>query len=346
MHFNSSFSINKHEIGNNQPTYIVAEMSANHGNSLSKAIELVHAAKEAGADAIKLQTYTADTLTLNCKSQLFFINEGPWQGQYLHDLYQDASTPWEWHSVLKEEAEKIGIILFSSPFDSSSIDFLESLDVPAYKIASPELIDLPLIKQVALTGKPLILSTGNATLAQINAALQTAHSAGATNVCLLKCTSSYPALPSDINLKTIEHLQKSFSCPTGLSDHTLGIGVPIAAVALGACMIEKHFLLSKEDKSADSFFSLTFDELKSMVEAIRMAEKAIGSVNYPLQKKPSQRALFACKDILKGSIFTTENTKSLRPGGGIEPKHLEKVIGATAKQFIEFGTPLQWDMIG
>ena len=208
MNFNSSFFIDKQKIGNNQPTYIVAEMSANHGNDLSKAIEHVHAAKEAGADAIKLQTYTADTLTLNCKSPTFFIDKGPWQGQYLHDLYQDASTPWEWHLKLKEVADSLDLTLFSSPFDSSSIAFLESLEVPAYKIASPELIDLPLIKQVAHTGKPLILSTGNATLAQINAALQTAYSAGAKNICILKCTSSYPASPRDINLKTIKHLQR------------------------------------------------------------------------------------------------------------------------------------------
>lgn len=346
MHFNSSFLINKQKIGKNQPTYIVAEMSANHGNDLAKAIELVHAAKEAGADAIKLQTYTADTLTLNCKNPTFFIDKGPWQGQYLYDLYQDASTPWEWHPTLKEVADSIDLTLFSSPFDNSSINFLESLDMPAYKIASPELIDLPLIKQVADTGKPLILSTGNSTLAQINAALQTAHMAGAQDVCVLKCTSSYPAPPSDIHLKTIKHLQQSFSCLTGLSDHTLGIGVPVAAVALGACMIEKHFMLSKDHKSADSFFSLTFDEFKLMVEAIRMAEQSIGSVNYPLNTKPSQRALFACRDIPKGVKFSAENTKSIRPGGGIEPKHIEKVIGCTAKQTIIFGTPLQWDMIG
>jgi N-acetylneuraminate synthase/pseudaminic acid synthase len=344
--FNSEFKINGINVGNNQPTYIIAEMSANHGHDLNKAIELVHAAKEAGANAIKLQTYTADTLTLNHKSKDFYISEGPWKGRYMYDLYKDAYTPWEWHAQLMEVAKDIGITLFSSPFDSTSVDFLEELDAPAYKIASPEIIDIPLIRKVCQANRPIIISTGRATLSQINRALSCVAEEGVKDVALLKCTSTYPAPPEDINLKTIPHMKDSFGCVVGLSDHTMGIGVPIASVAFGAKIIEKHFVIDKKEKTADSFFSATPDEFKLLVNNVRTVEKAIGSVNYPLVEKSAQRCLIVIKDISVGDVFSEENVRSLRPGGGIEPKYFDHIVNhRKASKNITKGTLLQWEMI-
>lgn len=343
---NKIVAIDGKQIGIGEPTYIIAEMSANHGGDFGKAVELVHAAKEAGADAIKLQTYTADTLTLDCKNDFFYIKAGPWKGQYLHELYAKAYMPWEWHAPLQEIAKKIGITLFSSPFDSSAIHLLQELDMPAYKIASPEIIDLPLIRLAAQTGKPLIISTGNATLGEIHEAVEAAMQEGAKDISLLKCTSTYPAPPEETNLKTIQHMAESFGCPIGLSDHTLGFAVPIAAVALGACVIEKHFILDRNDDSVDNFFSLTPNELTMMVQGIRTAEQAIGTIVYPPQTLRAQRSLIAVRDIADGEPLTTDNVHSLRPGGGLLPKHIDLVLNRKANGFIKCGTPLEWSIIG
>ena len=338
--------IGKSKVGDNCPAFIVAEMSANHGHDLNKATELVYAAKEAGANAIKLQTYTADTLTLNHKSKDFFINKGPWKGRYMHDLYKDAYTPWEWHAQLLELANNIGITLFSSPFDPTAVDFLEELNIPAYKIASPEVIDIPLIRKVAQTGKPIIISTGSATVSQINEALTCVKKESTSEVALLKCTSEYPASPEDIHLKTIPHMKDSFNCIVGLSDHTMGVGVAIASVTFGAKIIEKHFVMDRNDKTADSFFSATPEEFKLLVDNVRIVEKAIGTVNYPLEKREAKRCLIVVRDVKRGNLFSDENIKSLRPGGGIEPKHLEQIVNHyEASRNISKGTLLQWDMV-
>ena len=333
-------------IGDDYPTFIIAEMSANHGHDLNKAIELVHAAKESGADAIKLQTYTADTITLNHKSKDFYINNGPWSGQYMHDLYKDAYTPWEWHPQLLDVASKIGIILFSTPFDATAVDFLEDLEMPAYKISSTEVIDIPLIRKVVKTKKPIIVSTGNATIDQIDEVIECFRHEDVKDFALLKCTSEYPAPPEDINLKTLPHMKESFKCIVGLSDHTMGIAVPIASVAFGAKIIEKHFILDRNDKTADSFFSATKEEFTLMVDGIRTVEKAIGKVNYPEKEFQPRRCLIAINDVKKGCLMTHQNIKSLRPGGGIEPKYLNNIIdNYVASRNISKGTLLQWDML-
>ena len=324
--FNNQIAINDCVIGDGNPAFIIAEMSANHGQDINKAIEIIYAAKESGADAVKLQTYTADTLTLNHKSADFYIYKGPWKGRYMYDLYKSAYTPWEWHAELQDVAKKNGISLFSSPFDSTAVDFLNDLDIPAYKIASPEIIDLPLIRKVAQTNKPIIMSTGSATLGQINEAIECAKNEGAKDIILLKCTSEYPALPEDINLKTIEDMRNRFNCIVGLSDHTMGIGVPVASIAFGAKVIEKHFVIDRNDNTADSFFSATPEEFKLLVESIRMAEKSIGSVNYPQIEQPTKRCLIVISDIKKGGSISKFNIKSLRPGGGIEPKYYNQII--------------------
>jgi len=344
--FNKQFTIGDCAVGDGSPVFIIAEMSANHGHSLTKAIELIHAAKEVGVDAIKLQTYTPDTITLNHKSSNFYINHGPWKGQYMYDLYKNAYTPWEWHARLVEEAKKVGIILFSSPFDATAVDFLTELDMPAYKVASPEIIDIPLIRKIAQTGKPIIMSTGNATVLQIQEAIDCVKSEGIKDVALLKCTSEYPAPPESMNLKTISDMKERFDCISGLSDHTMGVAVPIASVAFGAKIIEKHFVLNKSDKTADSFFSATLEEFRVLVDDIRIIEKAIGNVNYPNISQPGKRCLISIKEIRKGEILCKENIKSLRPGGGIEPKHYDKVINQSkALRDINKGTLLQWEMI-
>lgn len=342
MAFNSEITINGRTIGSGYPVYIIAEMSANHGQDLEQAKALVRAAKEAGADAIKLQTYRADTLTMDCKLPHFEAT-GPWKGQYLYDLYEGAYMPWDFHAPLVQLANEIGLTIFSSPFDDSAVDLLESLDSPAYKIASPELIDHALIRKVAATGKPMIMSTGGATLAEITDALQVAEQAGVKELCVLKCTSTYPAPAESINLATIPHLADSFKCPVGLSDHTLGNDIPIASVAFGAHVIEKHFVLSKDDETADSFFSMTPDELKALIHGVRQVEKAIGTIHYPLKSSPNRRCLYTTKDIESGEVLTVDNIANLRPGGGeLAPKELPNVIGRKARLFLPRGTQLCW----
>ena len=348
----TNFSIQDRVVGNGQPIYIVAELSANHQRNLEHAIALVRAAKEAGADAIKLQTYTADTLTISSNKEYFRIGGGTlWDGRTLYDLYGEAYTPWEWHSELQHLAREVGLDFFSTAFDATAVDFLEELNVPVHKIASFELVDIPLIQKMARTGKPLILSTGMATLAEIDEAVNAARSAGAKQIAFLKCTSAYPSLPDEMNLRTIPHLAQAFDVPVGLSDHTLGIAVPVAAVSLGACIIEKHFTLRRSDGGPDSAFSLEPDEFKQMVEAIRVAEKALGHVQYgvnPDEEKSRvfRRSLFVVQDMAAGEVFTNENVRSIRPGNGLPPKHLRDVVGKRAERDIERGTPLTWELLG
>jgi pseudaminic acid synthase len=340
--FNNEIEINGRKIGPGHPVYIIAEMSANHGQDLEQAKALVKTAKEAGADAIKLQTYTADTLTMDCQLPHFEAT-GPWKGQYLHDLYKSAYMPWEFHKPLIELANELGITIFSSPFDATAVDLLEQFDSPAYKIASPELIDHALIKKVAKTGKPVIMSTGGATLSEITESVAIAREAGVKELVVLKCTSTYPAPPETINLATIPHLASMFKCPVGLSDHTLGNDVPIASVGFGVHMIEKHFVLSKEDETADSFFSMTPDELKKLVHGIRQVEKAIGTIHYPDTTSPNRRCVYATRDIQAGEVMGLDNMAQMRPGGGeIAPKELPYLVGKKAKRFLPRGTQLAW----
>ncbi|MBE0385300.1 pseudaminic acid synthase [Pseudoalteromonas luteoviolacea] len=336
--------INDRIIGHNHPCYIIAEMSANHGQSLSKAKELVYAAKEAGADAIKLQTYRADTLTMKCDLPHFYINEGPWKGQYLYDLYEGAYMPWDFHAQLFELANKIGITCFSSPFDSTAVDLLAELNAPAYKIASPELIDHDLIRKSAQTGKPLILSTGGATLPEIAEAVKVAKDAGATEIAVLKCTSTYPAPPESINLNTIAHLKDAFGVPVGLSDHTLGNNIPIASVAVGGCIIEKHFVMDKTEKTADSFFSMNPEELKQLVDGVRQVESALGTVSYPDEGSKARRCVYLVKDVAQGEILTDMHLAQMRPGGGeIQPKEIKYVVGRKVVKDMPRGAQLKWE---
>lgn len=344
--FNAEISIAGRKIGPNQATYIIAEMSANHGQDLTRAKELVHAAKEAGADAIKLQTYTADTLTMDCKLP-HFEAQGAWKGQYLYDLYKGAYMPWDFHGELLELADKIGITCFSSPFDKSAVDLLETYDSPAYKIASPEIIDHELIRYVASTGKPVIMSTGGATLNEIAQAVDIVREAGVSELCILKCTSTYPAPPETINLRTISHLADTFNCPVGLSDHTLGNYVPFASVACGASVIEKHFVMSKEDETADSFFSMTPEGLKDLITGVRQVEQALGRIYYPTEPSPYRRCLYTLREIKAGQVFTRDNVANLRPGGGeLRPKDMGRVVGRKASRLLPRGTQLSWKDIG
>ncbi len=342
--------INNKRIGQAYPAYIIAEMSANHNKSFEQAVKIIEAAKKAGADAVKLQTYTPDTLTIDCNNNYFKINGTIWNGKKLYDLYGEAYTPWEWQPNLKKTADKLGIDLFSTPFDYSAVDFLEKMDVPAYKIASFEIVDIPLIKRVAKTGKPIIISTGMASLGEIEDAVNAAKKAGAKDIALLKCTSAYPAPPEEINLKTIAHMSEAFNLPAGISDHTLGSSVAIAAVALGAKIVEKHFTLSRNYSGPDSAFSMEPHEFGYMVDSIRMVEKALGSVFYgpsgtEAGSRAFRRSLFVVSDMKKGEIFTDKNIRSIRPGYGLSPKYLDEIIGKTAAKVIERGTPLSWDLI-
>ncbi|MFA0308135.1 pseudaminic acid synthase [Vibrio splendidus] len=335
------------EIGKGYKPYIIAEMSGNHNGDITRAIELIKAAKDAGADAVKLQTYTADTITINHDSEEFMIRGGLWDGSKLYDLYEQAHTPWDWHKTLFDEAEKLGITIFSSPFDHTAVDFLESLNAPAYKIASFELIDLPLIRKVAATGKPMIMSTGNANLAEIEEAAAAAKAAGATDIVLLHCTSGYPTPASQANISTMAVMRDAFGVEVGLSDHTMDIGVSVAAVALGACVIEKHFTLARADGGPDSAFSLEKEELKSLVTNCNMAFESIGKPNFistevELQTKVHRRSLYVVKDIKKGEVFTEEHVRSIRPGNGILPKYLDDVLGSNATEDLSFGTPLNF----
>ncbi|KGY07252.1 pseudaminic acid synthase [Vibrio sinaloensis] len=333
-------------IGSGHKPYIIAEMSGNHNGDITRAIELIKAAKESGADAVKLQTYTADTITINHDSEEFMIRGGLWGGSKLYDLYEQAHTPWEWHKTLFEEAEKLGITIFSSPFDHTAVDFLESLNAPAYKIASFELIDLPLIRKVASTGKPMIMSTGNANLAEIEEAVAAAKEAGAEDIILLHCTSGYPTPASQANISSMAVLKDAFGVEVGLSDHTMDIGVSVAAVALGACVIEKHFTLARADGGPDSAFSLEKEELRSLVTNCNMAFEALGKPNFvsteaELKTKCHRRSLYVVKAISKGETITSEHVRSIRPGNGIRPKYLDDVIGSVAVEDLAYGTPLQ-----
>ncbi|PHQ58172.1 MAG: pseudaminic acid synthase [Sulfurimonas sp.] len=344
--FHKSFQIDGKTIGDDFEPYIIAEMSANHGNSFENACQIIRVAKECGADAVKIQTYTADTLTLDSKTKEFEA-KGAWEGQYLYDLYLEASMPWEWTPKLQEVAEEVGITLFSSPFDFSSVEFLEKLNMPVYKIASPEIIDLALVRRIAQTKKPIILSTGNATLAQISEAVEVLIEENVKELAILKCTSEYPANPKDINLKTINYLKEIYKCPIGLSDHTLGSAIPIGSVALGASIIEKHFILDRVNTTADSFFSATPDELKAIVDGTKLVHQAIGEVHFPLQTKAHQRSLIAIVDIKSGDrLVNGKNFKSLRPGGGIQPKYLDLINNRKVIQKIKRGTLLSWDILG
>ena len=341
-----------HSVGETECVYIVAELSANHGQDFERAAELVRSAKEVGADAVKLQSYTPDTLTIRSEKEYFRIGEGSlWAGRTLYDLYSEAYTPWEWQPKLKAIADELGMDLFSTAFDPSAVDFLEEMDVPVHKVASFEIVDIPLMEKMARTGKPLIISTGMATLGEIEEAVQAARDAGATQIALLKCTSAYPAPPEEMNLRTIPHLAQAFGVPVGLSDHTLDIAVPVAAVALGACIIEKHFTLSRDVPGPDSAFSLEPQEFKAMVEAVRTAEKALGQIHYGVTERETasrvfRRSLFVVQDMKAGEVFTTENVRSIRPGHGLHIRHLQEVLRHCAARDIERGTPLAWDLVG
>jgi len=331
-------------------TFVVAEISANHGQKFSQAVALIKKAKEAGADAVKFQTFTADTMTLDVDKPHFRVKHRKWGGQTLYQLYQQGAMPWPWFKELKKIAEDLGIVFFSAAFDKTAVDLLEEIDVPIHKIASFELVDLPLIEYVAKTKKPLIMSTGMASRKEIKEAVATARQAGAKNITLLKCVSSYPADPRDMNLRTIPDLKRTFKCHAGLSDHTLGVGVAVGAVCLGATMIEKHFTLSRKIKTLDSFFSLEPQELKELVENVRMVEEALGQVHYGMTKDEAhsriyRRSLFVVEDVHKGELFTEANVRSIRPANGLAPKYFTEVLGKKAKKPVKKGTPLSWNIV-
>lgn len=347
---NSTIEINNRKIGKNHQTYIIAELSANHNQDFDQAVKLIHAAKECGVDAVKLQTYTADTITIDARNDYFKIKGTIWEGKYLYDLYKEAYTPWEWQPELKKIANNLGLDLFSSPFDVTAVDFLEKMDVPVYKIASFELNDLVLIKKIAQTKKPVIMSTGMANLSEINEAITTLRQNGCEQIALLKCTSAYPSPPEAINLRTIPNLSDAFNVPVGLSDHTLGISIPIGAVAIGACIIEKHFTLDRSIPGPDSKFSLEPNELKEMVNSVRIIEKALGTISYgptSFEKDSTnhRRSIFIVKDIRKGENFTEENIKVIRPGFGLHSRYYGTILNKKAKSDLVKGTPLSWELI-
>lgn len=344
--------IGKHVLGLGHPVFIVAEMSGNHGGSLERALEIVRAAKRAGADAIKLQTYTADTITLKCDREDFRIPDGtPWADHStLWDLYDKAHTPWDWHEAIFREARRLDLEVFSSPFDESAVDLLERLNAPAYKIASPEITHIPLLERVARTGKPVIISTGIAELADIELALDTLRGAGSNEIVVLKCTTAYPAPPEDSNLRTITDMSARFGVLAGLSDHSLGTVAPIAAVALGASFIEKHFTLDESEETVDSFFSSGEAEFARMVQDIRSAERSLGRVSYEIapSARPNmlgRRSLYVTAAIKAGEIFSDSNIKSIRPSFGLHPKHKNGVLGRRAKYDLQLGDRLSWDMV-
>lgn len=345
-----TIKVEQYEIGFNQRPFIIAEMSGNHNQSLERALEIVEAAAKSGAHALKIQTYTADTLTLNVESDDFLIKdeESLWKSRKLHDLYNEAYTPWEWHEPIFSRAKELGMVAFSTPFDDSAVDFLETLDVPLYKIASFENTDLPLIKKVAATGKPMIVSTGMANAAELDELVRTAKENGCKDLILLKCTSTYPATPENTNIATIPHMRELFDVQVGLSDHTMGTGVAVAAVALGATVIEKHFTLSRADGGVDAAFSMEPAEMKALVEETERAWQAIGKVTYgPTEKEKAslkfRRSIYVAKDIQAGESFTEENIRIVRPGYGLEPKYYPNLIGKVAKKSYTMGTPITFD---
>ncbi|MCM2981968.1 pseudaminic acid synthase [Niallia sp. FSL W8-0951] len=349
---NNEINIAGRMIGENHKPFIIAEMSGNHNQSLEKALQIVEAAAEAGVDALKLQTYTADTMTLDVDNSDFMIDnpESLWKGQTYHDLYKKAYTPWEWHKEIFERCHQLGLIAFSSPFDETAVDFLETLDVPCYKIASFENTDIPLIQKVAKTGKPIIISTGLATAGELDDTLKAARDAGAKDIILLKCTSTYPASPDNSNLLTIPHMKDLFQCEVGLSDHTMGIGVGVASVVLGATVIEKHFTISRSSGGTDAAFSMEPDEMKALVLETERAWKSLGKISYgptkdELPSLKDRRSLYIIKDIEEGELFTKDNIRPIRPGYGLPPKHLQTILGKKAKSSLKKGTPLQWDLL-
>ena len=332
--------------------FIIAEMSGNHNQSLERALAIVDAAAAAGVDAIKIQTYTADTMTLDIDTGEFFIADqnSLWKGETLYRLYEKAHTPWEWHKPIFDRCKELGVIGFSTPFDDTSVDFLEELGVPCYKIASFENIDLPLIRKVARTGKPIIASTGMTTVSELADLVQTARDNGCTDLTLLKCTSSYPSSPEGTNLRTIPHMRELFGCDVGLSDHTLGIGVAVASVALGATVIEKHFTLSRADGGVDAAFSLELDEMAQLVRECRAAALAMGEVRYEMaeQEKKSlqfRRSLYIAEDMKAGDILTEKNLRRIRPGHGLSPKHYDALLGRQVKCDVKRGTPVSWALV-
>jgi len=337
-------------IGAGQPAYIIAEMSGNHAGSLENAIDIIHAAKEAGADCIKIQTYTADTLTIDCDNEYFHIDNGTWKGENLYQLYKKAYTPWDWQPVLYEEAKKVGIDFFSTPFDNSSVDFLEEMGVEFYKIASFELVDTPLLKYVASKNKPIIMSTGMSTLEEISEAVDAIRSTGNNQIALLRCASAYPAITDQMNLRTMIDMGERFGVPIGLSDHSLGSVGAVTAVSLGANIIEKHFCISREIENPDSSFSMEKEEFAQMVKDIRQAERALGTISYgpSSQEKDNikfRRSIFCVKDIKEGETITEENIRIIRPGYGMAPKYYYDVLGKKAKCDIKRGTPLKEDLL-
>ncbi|VAW07062.1 N-acetylneuraminate synthase [hydrothermal vent metagenome] len=345
-----NFKIRDRTIGHDCPPYFIAEMSGNHNGAMERAFAIIKAAKEAGADAVKLQTYTAGTMTIDHDGDHFKIKKGLWAGRTLYDLYQEAMTPWQWHGPMFDYAKELDITIFSSPFDRSAVDFLEGLDAPAYKIASFEMIDLPLVKYVAETGKPVIISTGMATFQEIQDVIKVVKDTGNDQVVILHCVSGYPSQPSEANLRTMQDIAGSFDVFAGLSDHTLGIAVPVAATMLGAVVIEKHFTLSREEGGVDSAFSLEPQEFGDMTRSCREAFAILGSVDYGLKQsevenRKYRRSLYVTQDIRKGACFSRENIRSIRPGFGIEPRFIDEVMGKAATKDITRGTALSWDMI-
>lgn len=348
-----SIKIGQFEIDQNHPPFIIAEMSGNHNHSLERALAIVEAAAEAGVHALKLQTYTADTMTLDIDGGEFLIDDpnNLWQGASLYRLYQQAYTPWEWHQPIFDRCRELGIIGFSTPFDGTAVDFLESLNVPCYKIAAFENTDLPLLKKVAATGKPVFLSTGMATIAELDEAVRTLRENGCPEIILLKCTSTYPAAPENSNLRTLPHLRELFGCEVGISDHTLGIGAAVAAVALGAAVIEKHFTLSRADGGVDAAFSMEPEEMRLLVNESERARQALGKIFYgPTESEKAslkhRRSLYICQDLRAGSVLTSRNVRSIRPGLGLPPKYYEIVLGKKVNRDVKRGTPLSWEIIG
>ncbi|MDE7417267.1 MAG: pseudaminic acid synthase [Lachnospiraceae bacterium] len=345
-----TFNINGRTVGDGNPAYIIAEMSANHAGSIERALELIHVAKEAGADCVKIQTYTPDTMTIDCRNEYFQIEKGTWEGDNLYSLYQKAYTPWEWQEQLRDEAAKVGIDFLSTPFDHTSVDFLENLGVGFYKIASFELVDIPLLEYIASKKKPIIMSTAMGTLEEINEAVEAVYRTGNKQLALMKCSSAYPAKSEEMNLSTIRDLKARFDIPVGLSDHSMGYFGAATAVAMGANIIEKHFCISRAIKNPDSSFSMEPEEFREMVCQVREVEKAMGKVYYGVSKQEEsntcfRRSLFVVKDIAAGEAFTPENIRSIRPAYGLKPKYYKEVLGKTAKRELKRGTPLAFEDI-
>ncbi len=345
-------TIGNRKVGAGETPFIIAEMSGNHNQSLDRALDIVDAAAKNGAHAIKLQTYTADTMTLNVRMPGFVIEDpnSLWNGRQLYELYEEAHTPWEWHKPIMDRAAQLGLECFSTPFDETAVDFLEVLGVPAYKIASFECTDIPLIRKVSSTGKPMIISTGMATLAEIDEAVRTAREGGCDQIILLKCTSTYPATPENTNILTIPHMREAFGCQVGLSDHTMGLGVAVAAVALGATVIEKHFTLRRADGGVDSAFSMEPEELKVLRNETEKAWQSIGTVTYggtsaERRSKVFRRSLYVAKDIEAGEVLTRENLRVVRPGFGLSPRYYDQVLGKRVSRDVVKGTPISWDLV-